>query len=126
MDQDSITVRLAELTELYAKRDVLEIEHDELVGAAIPKAVHIVLAEIDLEYVEKKRVVAQAITALEQDVKATVIDFGASVKSDHLHAVYNRGRMRWDTKGLAGYAVAHPEVGAFHTVGEPSVSLRRR
>jgi len=124
MDQATIIIALNALSDLYAQRDVLQIEQDTLVGGAIPDAVQIVIADIDLEYAQKRAVVGEKIAALEKTVRCAVIDVGASIKSDYLHAVYNRGRIRWDTKALIGYAIAHPEIGAFNTVGKPSVSIR--
>lgn len=123
--QTEIAVQLCQLTELYAHRDVLKIAQQTLIEDAIPEDVQIALADIDLEYGQKHEAIGEKIAILEQAVKRSVVDYGESVKTNRLHAVYNRGRMQWDAKGLHGYAVAHPEVGAFCTVGKPWVSLRR-
>lgn len=40
-------------------------------------------------------------------------------------AVYNKGRVSWDSSGLNGYMVAHPEITAFRKEGEPSITLRK-
>jgi hypothetical protein len=61
---------------------------------------------------------------LSGEIKAHVIAVGASVKGKYLHAVYSKPRVSWDTTGLDGYAVAHPEVLAFKSFGQPSVSIR--
>ncbi len=39
-------------------------------------------------------------------------------------AIYSKGRMSWDGKRLDGYATAHPEILAFRSEGQPSVSIR--
>ena len=68
--------------------------------------------------------VDQKITSLTESIKASVIGLGASEKGSRLHAVYAKGRETWDSKGLGGYAVAHPEINSFKKVGSPSVSIR--
>ena len=64
------------------------------------------------------------IKAVESEIREAVLGLGHTVKDDVLMAVWNKGRIKWDTKGLDGYAVANPEVGAFRSVGEPSVTIR--
>jgi hypothetical protein len=61
---------------------------------------------------------------LSSEIKQEVTRYGASVKGTHLYAVYARGRVTWDTKGLDRYAVEHPEVMHFRKQGQPTVSLR--
>ena len=123
--QRAIAAQLAALLELYAHQDALRIEHQTLVSDAIPDRIQIVVADIDLEYKEQYEALWKKTAALEKTIKTAVVAHGATIKTHGIQAVYSKGRMRWDSRGLAGYAVAHPEVGAFHTVGKPSVSLRR-
>jgi len=65
------------------------------------------------------------IDELTAEVKADVLNAGATVKGDYMMAVYNKGRVSWDTKGLDGFAIAHPEMQAFRKVGEPTITLRK-
>ena len=55
---------------------------------------------------------------------AGVFTIGATVKANGLMAVYNKGRVSWDSKLLDGYAVAHPEILAARKEGDPSVTIR--
>ena len=64
------------------------------------------------------------IVILENEIKASVKDRGESVKGTFLRAIFNRGRVSWNTKGLVGYSVANPEILAFRKQGRPYVSLR--
>ena len=125
-DKDRITAKLGQLSELYAQRDLLMLDKAWLIEEVTPAEVRQAVADIELECGFKEAAITDTIEALAGDVKAAVVDAGASVKGEHLHAVYNKGRISWDTKGIAGYAVAHPEIEAFRKVGKPSVSLRRR
>ena len=121
---DKIGMQLDELGELYALRDVLRLQRGELIEQATPPEVKQAIAAVELEFDDKMVTASERINELEATVKMAVVARGASVKGQRVHAVYNKGRISWDTKGLAGYAVAHPEIGAFQTVGQASVSLR--
>lgn len=61
---------------------------------------------------------------LEAEIKAEVLSLGASVKGMDLQAVYSKGRVSWDDRGLSGYALGVPAILQFRTEGKPSVSLR--
>jgi len=63
-------------------------------------------------------------SALRNKVKQEVLEYGATVKHGRYQAVWNRGRVSWNTKGLVGYAAAHPEILQFRKQGRPSVSIR--
>jgi len=64
------------------------------------------------------------IEELTADIKRLVLKQGSSIKSEHLHAVYMKGRVSWNTKALDGVAAIYPEVAALKKVGKPSVSIR--
>ena len=66
-----------------------------------------------------------AICGLEELIRVATVMHGASVRGQHLLAIFHPGRVTWDTAGLEGYMVAgHEELEAFRRIGEPSVSLR--
>jgi len=58
-------------------------------------------------------------------VKTGVLDLGHTVRVDGWMATWNKPRVKWDTKGLAGFAVAHPELLSLRTLGEPTITIRR-
>jgi hypothetical protein len=41
-------------------------------------------------------------------------------------AMYTKPRVTWDSKGIEGFSVAHPEINVFRKVGEPSVSIKAK
>ena len=43
-----------------------------------------------------------------------------------LQATIMAPQITWDTKGMAAYSALHPDVLAYHKVGEPSVTIRAR
>ena len=84
-------------------------------------------AELDAlaqEYEPLMESVQERVAVLDGEIKAAVLQQGASVKGSRLYAMYTRGRISWDTERLDRYALDHPEVTKFRRQGEPSVSLR--
>lgn len=65
-----------------------------------------------------------AIKSLETEVKAEVLALGQTVKTDHISAIWNKGKTTWDGKLLEGYAVAHHEILAAKKTGQPTVSFK--
>lgn len=116
---------LEKLTEAYAQRDVLNIDHAQARDNAIPDEVEAVLADIDTEYQPKLDVISEKIAQLEEQAKAAVLVEGESVKAGALHAVYSKGRISWDGKKLDGMMSLIPQLKAARKEGEPSVTLRK-
>lgn len=53
------------------------------------------------------------IKTLQDQIKAAAVHFGTGFKSGFYRVDYVQPSTSWDGKGLAGYAVAHPEIWAF-------------
>jgi len=120
-----IIERLDELAESEALRDMLDMQKNELIDAAIPTDVKERIAEIEAEFEPKIDSVTQNIIDLTGYIKRAVSEIGKSVKGARLHAVWSKGRISWNTRALDGYAAAHPEIEQFRKVGKPSVSIRK-
>lgn len=121
----TITDKLDQLAELHSQADALALGKQELIDQAIPPEVKTKLDEIEAEFGAALETVRKNIASLEAEIKDAVIREGATAKGAHLMAVWNKPRVSWDTKGLDGFLVAHPEISAFRKVGEPTVSLRK-
>jgi hypothetical protein len=117
--------KLNRLAELQAQVDAIRLHYEELRTSIIPAEIREQLAEIDAEASTEQQAASAGIDALTAEIKADVIAGGATVKADHLQAVYAKGRVSWDTKALDGYAAGHPEIAPFRKEGEPSVSIRK-
>ena len=122
----TIQDKLNQLANYRAQVDALNLQKQDEIDKILTPEVKNALAEIELEFGDKAEGASDNISALEKEIKAAVINHGATVKSEFLMAVYNKGRVSWDSKGLAGFAVAHPEIEAFKKTGNPSVTLRTR
>lgn len=125
MTEDEIQIRLDELSEVMAARDVARIDHQTARSALIPKEIQIALSDLDAEFTLRDAAIALNIEELGQEIKQAILVHGASVKGMHLHAVYNRPRVIWDTRGLDRYAAQHPEVVMFRSEGDANVAIRK-
>ena len=125
MENKMIEQKLDELAELYAQRDLSEMEKKRLIDEVMTAEIKAKIAEIEAEFLGRGESVSEKIAELEAEVKEAVKTAGASVKGQFLHAVFTKGRVTWDSKALDGYAKAHPELAEYRKEGEPSVSLRK-
>lgn len=125
MSEEAIKLRLDELSEVMSARDVARIDYQTARNALIPKEIQIALADLDAEFTLRDAAIALNIEELEKEIKQAVLAHGSSVKGMHLHAVYNRPRVIWDTRGLDRYAAQHPEVVIFRSEGDPNVAIRK-
>ena len=101
---EQIQWHLDQLAGEQAQREIILLRKQEAINTVLLPTVRAQLAEIEAAFAER---------------------VAAADKDNFLHAIWTKARVSWDTRGLDGYMVAHPEMGAFRSVGKPSVSLRR-
>lgn len=118
-----IVAKLNELSEIQAAADVARVDY-ETKRAEILRAVQAELDALAAEFEPLFEASRERCATLTEEIRQAVVQAGISVKGAHLHAVYTKGRVTWDTKGLDKFAVSHPEVMAYRKQGEPSVALR--
>lgn len=117
--------KLNRLSELQCQADVIKLRFDELRKSVLTPEIQQQLADIAAEETTALDALKDGIDILTEEIKNDVLSAGATVKGDYMMAVYNKGRVSWDTKGLDGFAIAHPEMAAFRKTGEPSITIRR-
>jgi hypothetical protein len=125
MTEEEIRMRLDELSETLAARDVARIDYEKTRQQVIPDDIRAALAAMDAEFTMRDAAIALNIEELEKEIKHLVLAHGASVKGMHVHAVWSKPRLNWDAKGLDRYAAQHPDVLVFRSEGEASVALRK-
>ena len=115
-------------------KSLLEAEKQGLINQILTPEILAKVEEINAEFQPKfdalesdekynaKKADAEALTA---EIKAEVIAAGKTVKGSCLQAVFTKGRVSWDDKGLSGFMLAHPEIEVYRKVGDPSVSIRK-
>lgn len=120
----NISEKLDRLAHMQAQGDVMNTHFDTLRDAILTPEIKAGLDEIEAERKTAMDALNGGIASLTEEIKADVIQAGATVKGSYLMAVWNKGRVSWDTKALDGYAAAHPEITAFRKEGNPTVSIR--
>ena len=127
MDNDQllaiVTEKLAELEERMAAIQLLEIEKEEQRRKIIPPEVQIELNELDDEYQGKAEAATIIINSLKDEIKPLVSQYGKSVQGSFIVAEYRRGSEKWDGEKLKGLALAYPEIGLCHSIGQPVIAF---
>jgi hypothetical protein len=124
MNEQEIKLGLDLLADYMVQRDNLMVHKQTLIDEVMNAEIKAKLAEIDADFNVGAERINENIEGLGSELKSEVLALGTSVKSTVLHAVWNKGRVSWDTKSLDGYALAHPELLPYRKEGEPSVSIR--
>ena len=117
--------KLDRLANYQAEKEVLQIEKQQLIDQILTAEIRAHLAEIEAEFEPRLDAVEQNIAALEEEIKQDVLHEGATVRGTFLRAVWNKGRVTWDTKGMDNYAQLHPEILRYRKQGQPYVSITR-
>lgn len=124
MNETTIKAKLDKLANYRAQIDSLTLDKQALIDRVLTDEIKAKLADIEAEFTNRAFTARVNAAELEDQIRQDILAHGASVKGKFLHAIWAKGRVTWDTKGLVGYAVAHPEMSAFRSEGEPTVSLR--
>jgi hypothetical protein len=117
-----IKEKLDLLAELKHDVEILQEQHD-IKRAEILKPVLGLMADLETETVPLFESAASKIEALTKEIQDEALAGGESVRGKALQAVFIPGRESWDTHGLEGYALVHPEVMALKKTGEPSIRI---
>lgn len=111
----------------YTLREDLQLisyqEQEEIDKILTPE----IMAQVELirtNYKDTKESMAYEIYTLESEIKADVIAKKETIKSENVMAVWNKGRVSWDSKLLEGMAKLEPKLLAARKEGEPTVSIR--
>lgn len=122
---EDIVKKLDQLADYQAQRDLFNLQKQALIDQVLTPEIKARLEEIEAEFAGRLETVDENISTLEDEIKADLLKYGSSVKGTFLKAVWNRGRITWDTKALDRYALTHPEVLGYRIQGEPYVSIRK-
>jgi uncharacterized protein YifE (UPF0438 family) len=117
--------KLGQLAELRRYADELR-QRKEAERAAVLATVQKQLDAIEDKYAADLAEADRAYAELEAEVKDEVLKAGQSLSAGAVQAVYYRGHVTWDSKGLAEFARSHPAIEQFRKVGAPRVAIRFR
>jgi len=121
---DEIKQKLDELADLQSGQDVIRLRKQEEIDQVITPEIKAKLAEIDAKYLGQTSDLQAKIVDLDKWIRDEVKKLGVSIKGSRLHAVWNKGRVTWNTAGLDGYIIDHPDLNQFRVEGQPSISIR--
>src|SRR5262245_1334668 len=121
-----IATLLEQLQALYTEKDQAQLAHEAARIGLMSQALQRRLAALDTAFVTAQAAQEAHITQLEQAVKTATLAYGKSVACPTLHAVYNPGRVTWDARALAGYAIDHSELLQFCKTGDPYITIRTK
>jgi hypothetical protein len=121
----AIGQKLDRLAELHRQREGLDRDQQALIDQVLTPEVKARLEEIEAEFAQKVKAAEASVQALEEEIKAETLQHGESVRGSAFQAVWTKGRLSWDGKGLTTYSESHPDILLFRKEGEPSVAIRR-
>jgi hypothetical protein len=122
---NAIEQKLDRLSRLYEQKQKYSREKQEIIDRLLTPEIKTKIDEVETEFKQQEEIIVKSIDALESEIKADTSIFGATVKSSGYMAVWSKGRITWDTKGLTTFAGSHPEVMEYRKEGKPIVSVRR-
>jgi len=121
---DEIRQKLNELADLQSAQDAIRLRKQDEIDKVLTEEIKAQLAEIDKRYEADFELIQEKVKETDGYIRQAVLELGTSIKGNRLHAVWNKGRVNWDTKALDGYAAGHPEIKQFRVEGMPSISIR--
>ena len=120
-----IQEKLDQLAEVRAEEDYLKIKKQELIDSVLTPEIQEQLHEIDQEFAPQFAAIDKRTKDITDNIKDEVLAHGESVRGNTYHAVWVKGRVKWNDKGLMQYLAMHPEIAYLREVGDPSVSIRK-
>lgn len=121
----NIEQKLDTLAEFQAQADYLALTKQAEIDKVMTPTIRQAIDDIEAEFASRAEAVQANIAALTEEIKQDVLAGGATVKGAHFMAVWNKGRVSWDSKLLEGLMIAVPELAKARKEGEPSVSIRK-
>lgn len=107
-----------------AREEVLRA-HAAAKEALLSPALRRRMQQLETAFQADLRPIEAQIDVQEELIRAATLSLGQTVRGQALMAVYNGGRITWNTAALDGFiAAGHPELAPFRQAGAPSVSLR--
>ena len=114
---------LARLDDAKSGKDVLIGYKKQLMESVMTPEIKQQIQDIEDEIAPDLERFDEVIQTLSEDIKDRCISNGASVKGEHMRVSFVKGRVSWDSKGLSGFAIAHPEILAFQKTGNPTARI---
>ena len=104
-----VYTQIEEYSRLTAGISDIEAQKQALIERVLTPEIKDLLAEIDAEFDPKIAELNMTLSILEAQIKAQVLEAGRTIKGSLHSFTFSKPRISWDSKGLDGYAAAHPK-----------------
>lgn len=117
------TEKLDRYHELRCAIDLAETQKQAEIDTILTPEILAQVEQIRQKWTDTNESMVTELAALEADIKADVLAAGETVESKYVMAVWNKGRVSWNSKKLDGMMALIPQLEQARKVGEPTVSL---
>lgn len=122
--EDVVRGSLNAIADLRRELNDLDDRKKQGVALILTPELQAELDALDQEFKPEYERIQGLIKGSESLAKDGVIEIGETIKGTFLMGVFNKGRVRWDSKALDGYSKSHPELLEFRKEGNPYASIR--
>jgi len=122
-EREAVAAKLERLSNLHEAQDAARLDYEARRKSILEK-VQAELDALEVEFQPLLDAVGESIEGLESEIRTDVMLRGESVRGGAFSAVYTKGRVTWDSRGIESYAEKHPELLKFRKEGAPGVTLR--
>lgn len=122
---NEIQKMLDTLAEFRSAKDESLLRKQELIDSVLTPEIKAKIDEIEAEWKNRDSEVDAKIDFLEGVITEGVLEFQATVKGTLLQAVYNKGRVTWDTAGLEQAMRLIPALADYRKQGKPYIAIRK-
>jgi hypothetical protein len=123
LDEKELQTKIDELADTEVQLDLIIAEKETLKKSLIPEEIQMEMESVEFEYVDKIKAVEDNIKVRKDQLKALLMEYAKPLKSKYYTWTYKEGDPIWDTKGLDGFAVSHPEMLFLRKEGKPVTKL---
>ena len=117
--------KIDQLFQLIEDKNNLKEQQKQAIASILSPEQKKKIEEISLAFFHREQSLEIEMNFLEEQVKNEVLQKKESTSGVFLQAIFNRGRVSWDSKKLDGFSVLHPEILNFRKAGKPFVSIRK-
>lgn len=125
IQEHEIKSALDNMANIDIELESLALKKQEAIDSILTPEMRKAIEDINMEYSPMEKAATENRASLENFVRSGTIEFGKTVTSTKLQAVFVNGKKTWDMKKVAEYLESHPELGDMYTQGAPYVQIKK-
>lgn len=118
--------KLNQLSELRYVLSGIEVDKQKMIDSILTPEIRQQIKDIEDEFAPEFEKAQEAISKLELNIKADVLENRSTIQGNKLEAVFCKGRVSWDTKGLDEAIKILPQLEQYRNEGLAYVTIRER